>query len=91
LWVSGARSVETQGRPIGLFVTAGQVSDDIGARALPSSIPNVDWRLGDRGSDADRFQDALKDKGIRAIIPGRKQRKTTREIRQTPIQTAQPD
>ena len=37
---------------------------------------NVDWLLGDRGYDADRFRDALKDKGIRACIPGRKQRKT---------------
>ena len=30
--------------------------------------------LGDRGYDADWFRDALKDKGIRACIPGRKQR-----------------
>jgi transposase len=33
--------------------------------------------LGDRGYDADRFRDALKDKGICACIPGRKQRKIT--------------
>ncbi len=65
-----------QGRPLSLFVTAGQVSDYIGARALLSSIPNVDWLLGDRGYDADWLRDALKDKGIRACIPGRKQRKT---------------
>jgi len=36
----------------------------------------VDWLLGDRGYDADWFQEALKDKGIRACIPGRRQRKT---------------
>jgi transposase len=30
----------------------------------------------DRGYDADWFREALKDKGIRACIPGRKQRKT---------------
>jgi transposase len=59
-----------------LFVTAGQVSDYIGARALLSSIPKVDWLLGDRGYDADWFREALKDKGIRACIPGRMQRKT---------------
>jgi len=29
---------------------------------------------GDRGYDADWFTEALKDKGIRACIPGRKQR-----------------
>ena len=66
---------DSQGRPLNLFVTAGQVGDDIGARALPSSLPDVDWLLGDRGYDADWFRDALKDKGIRACIPGQKQRK----------------
>ena len=40
-------------RPLDLFVTAGQVSDYIGARALLGSLPNVDWLLGDRGYDAD--------------------------------------
>jgi transposase len=30
--------------------------------------------LADRGYDADWFQDALKDKGIRPCIPGRKSR-----------------
>ena len=66
---------DSQGRPLDLFVTAGQVSDYIGARALLSSLPKVDWLLGDRGYDADWFREALKDKGIRACIPGRKQRK----------------
>ncbi len=67
---------DSQGRPLNLFVTAGQVSDYIGARALLSSLPKVDWLLGDRGYDADWFREALKDKGIRACIPGRKKRKT---------------
>ena len=66
---------DSQGRPLNLFVTAGQVSDYIGARALRSSLPDVDWLRGDRGYDADWFRDALKDKGIRPCIPGRKQRK----------------
>ena len=82
---------DSQGRPLNLFVTAGQVSDYIGARALVGSLPEVDWLLGDRGYDADWFRDALKDKGIRACIPGRKQRKKTGEVRQAPLQTAQPD
>ncbi|MEI4232634.1 IS5 family transposase [Roseovarius sp. D22-M7] len=68
---------DSQGRPISLFVTAGHVSDYIGARALLSSLPDVDWLLGGRGYDADWFREALEDKGIRACIPGRKQRKTT--------------
>jgi transposase len=67
---------DSHGRPLDLFVTAGQVSDYIGARALLSSLPNVDGLLGDRGYDADWFRDALNDKGIRACIPGRTQRKT---------------
>lgn len=46
---------DSQGRPLDLFVTAGQVSDYIGARALLSSLPNVKWLLGDRGYDADWF------------------------------------
>jgi transposase len=35
----------------------------------------VDWLLGDRSHDTDWFRDALKDKGIRACIPDRKQRR----------------
>ena len=67
---------DSKGRPINFFVSAGQVSDYIGARALPSSLPGADWLLGNWGYDADWFREALQDKGIRACIPGRKQRKT---------------
>jgi len=67
---------DSLGRPIDLFVTAGQVSDHVGARALLSGPPNVKWLLGDRGYDADWFREALQGKGIRARIPGPKQRKT---------------
>ena len=35
------------GRPLSLYVTAGQVSDYIGARAPLSSVPNVGWLLGE--------------------------------------------
>ncbi|CUH44491.1 Transposase [Ruegeria atlantica] len=66
---------DSQGRPLDLFVTAGQVSDYIGARAMLSNLPRADWLLGDRGYDADWFREALKDKGIRPCISGRKQRK----------------
>ncbi len=66
---------DSRGRLVNLFFTAGQVSDYIGVRALLSGLPDVDWPLGDRGYDADWFREALKDKGTRACIPGRKQRK----------------
>ena len=65
---------DIQGRPLKLFVTAGQVCDYVGA--LLRKIPNLDWLLGDRGYDAEWFRDALKNKGIRACIPRRKQRNT---------------
>ena len=63
-------------RPIDLFLTAGSVSDYIGARALVSRLPSVEWLLGDRGYDADWFREALQDKKIRPCIPGRKKRNT---------------
>ena len=66
---------DAKGRPIGFFMSAGQISDYTGAAALPGSLPKAGWLLADRGYDADRFREALKDKGIRACIPGRKSRK----------------
>ena len=37
------------GRPIQMFLSAGQTSDYLGARALLSSIPKAAALLGDRG------------------------------------------
>ena len=65
---------DADGRPIRFFMTAGQVSDYTGAAALLSSLPSADWLLADRGYDADWFREALKDKGIKPCIPGRKSR-----------------
>ena len=65
---------DANGRPISLFVTAGQVSDYTGAAALLDSLPKAQWLLGDRGYDADWFRDALQAKGITPCIPGRKTR-----------------
>ena len=68
---------DAKGRPLKFFMTAGQVSDHTGAAALLGSLPAAEWMLADRGYDADWFRDALKDKGIRACIPGRKSRAKT--------------
>ena len=38
---------DSQGRPLNLVVSAGHVSDYVGARALCSSLPDVDWLLGE--------------------------------------------
>ena len=61
---------DSVGRPIRFFVTAGQVSDHVGARALCSSLPAVDWLIADRGYDADWFREALHDEGIRPVQGG---------------------
>ena len=63
------------GRPIRLFLTAGNVSDYIGARALMSSLPKAKWLLADRGYDADWFRNGLKNMEIEPCIPARKSRK----------------
>lgn len=53
-------------------MTAGHASDYTGAAALPNGLPSAEWLLADRGYDADSFRGALKDKGIKPCIPGRK-------------------
>ena len=65
---------DTKGRPIRFFLTAGEVSDYTGARALMNSLPSADWLLGDRGYDADWFREGLQDKDIKPCIPSRKSR-----------------
>jgi hypothetical protein len=47
-----------------MFLSAGQTSDYIGARALLHSIPKATVLLGDRGYDADWFRNALIEMGI---------------------------
>ena len=61
-------------RPIRFFLTAGQVSDHIGALRLLSALPKADWPLADGGHDADWFREALADKDTRPCVPGRSSR-----------------
>ena len=63
------------GRPIRLFMTAGQRSDYIGARALLSELPAATHMLADRGYDADWFRNELEEMKISPCIPSRKSRK----------------
>ncbi|MEO0762869.1 MAG: IS5 family transposase [Pseudomonadota bacterium] len=67
---------DAKGRPISMFLTAGQRSDYTGARAMLASIPEAGTLIADRGYDADWFREALQDKGIAPCIPSRKSRKT---------------
>ena len=80
-----------RGRPIGLFRTAGQVSDYTGAAALLDGMAKADWLLGDRGYDVDWLRDLLEEKGITSCTPGRNSRKQTRQIRTAPIKNPWPD
>ena len=66
---------DTSGRPVRLFITAGQVSDYTGAAALMNGLPEAEWLFADRGYDADWFRETLVDKGTTPCIPGRKSRK----------------
>ena len=66
---------DARGRPIRMFLSAGQTSDYLGARALFSSLPQAKSLLGDRGYDADWFRWALSDQGITPCIPSKANRK----------------
>ena len=50
---------DASGRPLQLFMTAGQVSDHTGAAALPSGLPTADWQIADRGYDEAWFREEL--------------------------------
>ncbi|OSP56831.1 IS5 family transposase [Pseudoruegeria sp. SK021] len=58
-----------------LSITAGQVSDYIGALALLNGLPCVKWLIRDLDYDADWFRKFLQDNRIRDCIARGKQRK----------------
>ena len=58
-----------------MFLSAGQTSDYLGARAMLSSLPKAKSLLADRGYDAGWFRDALAERGIAACIPSKTSRK----------------
>jgi transposase len=60
-----------------MYLSAGQTSDYIGARALLDALPPAGVLLADRGYDADWFRNALKERDIQPCIPSRRCRKTT--------------
>ena len=51
-----------------------RLSECTGVAALLGSLPQADCLLADRGYDAGWFREALKDKGIKLCIPGRRSR-----------------
>jgi transposase len=68
--------VDAKGRPIGMYLSAGQTSDYIGARALLDALPPAGVLLADRGYDADWYRNALIARDIEPCIPSRRGRKT---------------
>ena len=63
------------GKPVLMYLTAGQVSDYKGARKLLDAFPAAKHLLADRGYDADWFRNGLQEKGITPCIPPKKNRK----------------
>ncbi len=58
-----------------MFLSAGQTSDMIGARALVDGLPRAQALIADRGYDADWFRNLLRSMEISPCIPSRKLRK----------------
>ncbi len=58
-----------------MYLTGGQVSDYKGAAALLPQLPSANELLADRGYDATWFRNCLRDKGISACIPSKRNRK----------------
>jgi transposase len=59
---------DAESRPIHMFLSAGQTSDYIGARALLSTIPETGALLADLGHDDDWFRNPLTELGISSCI-----------------------
>ena len=66
---------DSKGRPIQMYLSAGQTSDCVGAAGLLRLLPPVKCLLADRGYDADWFRNALIDINITPCIPSKKNRK----------------
>lgn len=63
---------DAKGRPIQMFLSAGQTSDYLGARALLSSIPEAGALLADRGYDGlcctNRVRDSSRESSVLAGV-----------------------
>lgn len=66
---------DSKGRPIQMYLSAGQTSDYVGAAGLLRLLPPVKCLLAGRGYDADWLRSALMDVNITPCIPSKKNRK----------------
>ncbi|NHN96343.1 transposase, partial [Acetobacter thailandicus] len=68
---------DDQGRPVRLYLTAGQVSDFKGADVLLADLPaETKEVIGDRGYDSNIIRHSLTERTITACIPPKKNRKS---------------
>ncbi len=58
-----------------LLLTAGQVSDYLGADAVLPALPNAEVLIADKDYDSDGLRKAFAERGIKPCIPGRANRK----------------
>ena len=65
---------DQNGRPISLFMTAGQASDYTSAAALLDSLPRAQWLLGDRAMTSAGSGTPCRPRASRPAFPGRKNR-----------------
>ena len=66
-----------------MALTAGQVSDHIGAKIIYPALPKAKTLIGDKGYDSDEFRNALKARKIKTCIPPRRNRKIQHKYSKT--------
>ena len=68
--------INEAGKPVVMALTAGQVSDHIGAKIVYPALPGSRRLIADKGYDSDEWRAALKAMGIEPCIPPKSNRKT---------------
>jgi len=63
--------VNQDGKPLVMALTAGQVSDHLGAKIMYPNLPSARILIGDKGYDSDEYRAALQVKSIKTCIPPR--------------------
>lgn len=61
--------INDEGKPIILALTAGQVSDHVGAKIVYPALPKAKTLIADKGYDSDEWRAALKTMRITPCIP----------------------
>ena len=72
--------INGEGKPVIMALTAGQVSDHIGAKIVYPCLPGSRVLIADKGYDSNEWRAALSAKGITACIPPKANRKAKMEF-----------